>query len=95
MPWNDVQMINLVAAMNQCDLIGVGPFRSIHGAFREAKDLHMYLGTRGPFEARPLLAAAYANLVPDGVHIGPSAFKDDDAHEFLIQRFGFRSESIR
>ena len=94
MPWNAVQLPNLIAAMNECDLIGMVAFRNLYGAYREARDLHMYLGERGPYEARPLLAAAHANLDPEGVHIGPSAFKDGDAHEFLRQRFGYRPVKI-
>lgn len=70
------------------------PFRSLHGNFRAANNLYMYLGARGPYEARPLLAAAHANLVPDGMHIGPLAFKNDDAHNFLREHFGFRAESV-
>jgi hypothetical protein len=91
MPWKAVQLPNLLAAMDECQSKGVSVFRTTYGRFHEAKDRDMYYCGRGPYEARPLLAAAYANLVPHGPHIGPKAFTNNDAHDFLVQRFGFEA----
>jgi hypothetical protein len=94
MPWNAIQMPDLLAAMALCDQIGPTAFRTAHSPFHPAKDLHMYYGARGPYEARPLIAGAYANTHPNGPHIGPTAFEGKDAHTFLIQRFGFEANEI-
>lgn len=94
MPWNAVQMPNLVASMNESDLLTHPVFRTRYGAFHPAKDLYMFHHGRGPYEARPLLAGAYANLFPQAAPIQPSDFRNNDAHEFLVQRFGFNAVDI-
>ena len=90
MPWNAVLMPNLQAAMNESDSFGLVSFRTCYGPFHPATDLHMYFGERGPYEARPLLAGAHADLFPHGPHIGPTAFTNNNGHDFLIS-FGFRA----
>ncbi len=59
MDWENVQEAEILSAMTLCDHIGLSLFRERFGTFQEAKDAHMYLNGRGPYEARPLVAAAY------------------------------------
>ncbi len=90
MPWHAVTLPNLVAAMAQCDHVGVDEFRTMYGPFHPARNLRMsYPGRRGNYEARPLLAAAYAHLAPRAGSLTPRNFRNNDAHEFL-ERLGFR-----
>lgn len=91
MPWRNVQMLDLEAAMNECDQTTLDQFRARYGGFRPARNLYMYLGGRGPYEARPLLAAAY--FFRHGNRIGPEAFTNNDGHDFLIN-LGFRVVEI-
>jgi hypothetical protein len=93
MPWNAVQMPNLLAAMNECDGTTLVAFRTKYGAFCQATDLHMYYGERGPYEARPLLAAAYAKIPPGGARLGKTPFVGRNGHDFLIN-LGFREVKI-
>ena len=94
MPWNSIQLPNLLVAMNACDALGLARFRALNGAFQPAKDRHVYYADRGPYEIRPLVAAAYANLVPHAPHLNPSSFTTNDAHDLLVQRFGFQARQI-
>ena len=91
MPWKAVKIPNLLAAMNECDLIGAVTFRKKYGNFHPAKNRNMYYLGRGPYEARPLLAGAYANLFPHMPHLNPSDFINNDAHDFLVKKFEFEA----
>lgn len=93
MPWKAVQMSNLAASMTECDQSTLPVFRRRYG-FYEAKNLHMFYGNRGPYEARPLIAAAYANLFPLAAPIKSTDFMNNDAHEFLVQSFNFVAKDI-
>jgi hypothetical protein len=94
MPWNTIQMQDLQAAMNLCDQLTIPVFRTHYANFHPAKDKHMYLHGRGPYEARPLISGANANRLPNGPHVGPTGFEGTDAHDFLVQRFGFEARDI-
>ena len=96
MSWNSVQMPNLLAAMAECDRLGADAFRTRYGPFRPARNLRMYYpGRKGRgYEARPLLAAAHADRFPHARKMVPRDFENNDAHEFLIKRFGFKKREI-
>ena len=47
--------------MSMCDALGRDVFRRHWGGtFTRADGQHVYHGNRGPYEARPLIAAAYS-----------------------------------
>ncbi len=92
MPWRNLSQADIQAAMNECDQLGIVTFRTKHGKFQEARNTHMYSGNRGPYEARPLIAGAYAHA-NNGASLAPKNFLNDDAHVFL-EKFGLRKVSI-
>ena len=94
MPWNTVTMPGIQSAMTLCDHMGLDLFRNLYGTFQAAHDVHMYWYGRGPYEARPLLAAAYSHLFPSSPHIQPNNFANNDAHNFLVNNFGFEMRNI-
>jgi hypothetical protein len=90
MPWRKVTIVEIQRAMTLCDGLGIDKFRTHIGSFHAARNLHMYWNGRGPYEARPLLAAAFDYLIPSSPAMQPGNFIDNDAHEFLEQHFGFQ-----
>lgn len=94
MPWNNITMAGIQSAMTLCDHIGIDEFRKLYAQFQPARDLHMYWNGRGPYEARPLLAAAFSHLNPHAQIMQPSNFENNNAHDFLRQNFGFESRRI-
>ncbi|HUN00652.1 MAG TPA: hypothetical protein PLI96_09255 [Halothiobacillus sp.] len=93
MSWKTVTMAGIQSAMTLSDHLGLEKFRKLHG-FYEAKDIHMYWHGRGPYEARPILAAAFAHLNPSAQAIQSTDFMNNDAHDFLEQHFGFNKRQI-
>lgn len=89
MPWTDVTLQSLQHAMQAC--LGIDApntaerlrqFRQQqHPRFRVANNVHMWFEDLGPFEARPLIAAAYAYQF--GAPLAPGDFNGTDAHRFL------------
>lgn len=95
MPWTNVTLEGLEHAMTACEAIAahdtperLKQFREQQSPrFRPAQNVHAWYGERGPFEARPLIAAAYAhqfNVAP----LTPADFNSVDGHLFL-GRLGF------
>lgn len=68
--------------------MGLEKFREFYG-FQSARSLNMYLNGRGPFEARPLIAAAYAHMH----RLTPADFMNNDAHDFL-KSFKFSTHEL-
>lgn len=93
MSWKKVTVAGIQSAMTLNDHLGLDKFRELYG-FHKAKDIHMYWHGRGPYEARPLLAAAFAHLNPAVPAIKSTDFKDNDAHVFLAEKFGFDLRKI-
>lgn len=108
MPWNtEITEQDLLLAMHECDHYGVEAFRTLYGErFQQARNLHMYSkhnthDQRGPYEARPLVAAAWAHHVRDrnyatnhnngNIH---DVLPDNIAPDFLRDKFGFGRENI-
>ncbi len=90
MPWIDVTLLSLQHAMAACEaIVALGPSERLQlfreqqqASFQPARNVHAWYGDRGPFEARPLIAAAYAhqfNIAP----LTPKDFNGTDAHRFL------------
>lgn len=92
MPWRNLSLADIQAAMNECDQLGIVAFRTQYGNFQEASNIHIYSGNRGPYEARPLIAGAYAHA-NNGASLAPTDFLNDDAHVFL-EDFGLQRVSI-
>ena len=96
MLWENITMAEIFSAMTLCDHLGMVKFRSRYGNFHEASDLHMYYPGRGPYEARPLIAAAYIHLYSAGAATKPLVspdFNSTDAHDFLEGK-GFTRRNI-
>jgi hypothetical protein len=97
MPWTDVTLQSLEHAMATCEALAaherLSQFREQQSPrFRPASNVHAWYGERGPFEARPLIAAAYAyqfNVTP----LGPGDFEGVNAHRFL-EDLGFHFTPI-
>jgi len=93
-PWTDVTLESLQHAMAACQAIDapaeerLRQFRQQQNpGFHAARGVRMRYGDLGPFEARPLIAAAYAHQF--GVApLAPRDFNGNDAHDFL-KRLGF------
>jgi len=94
MTWNTVRLQALLAAMALCDHLGRDAFRIRYAKFRPANNLHVRLNGGNCDEARPLLAGAFANLHPNGPYLAPRDFDRNDAHDFLVARFGFETIPI-
>jgi hypothetical protein len=92
MQWMDITLKDLMSAMDECDNLGLYAFREKYG-FRIAKNVHMYRDGRGPYEARPLIAAAHSNRFPLNEKVISQDFTGNDAHEFLKVTFSY--EEIR
>lgn len=81
---------DLLQAMAHCDRIGLDAFRqACHPGFKPAKGKRVTYQGRGPYEPRPLIAAAYALRHPEAVPLGPRAFTGDSARQALLRRYGF------
>lgn len=81
---------DLLQAMAHCDRVGLDAFRqACHPGFKPAKGKRVMYQGRGPFEPRPLIAAAHALRHPDAAPLGPKAFSGDSARQALIRRHGF------
>jgi hypothetical protein len=100
MPWVNVTLQSLEYAMAACEAIAeqdpqerLKQFREQRSPrFRPARNVHAWCGGRGPFEARPLISAAYAhqfNVAP----LTPGDFTGTDAHKFL-EGLGFSFQPI-
>lgn len=92
MPWQKagITQDNLLQAMERCDRSGIEAFRqACHPGFKAAKGKRVTYQGRGPYEPRPLIAAAYALRHPDAPALGPKAFSGDSARQTLIRRHGF------
>ena len=86
----DLPIKILEAAVCLNEALGMDAFRHHYNSgFREANNLHFYYQGRGPFEARPLIAAAYAIRYPNARRLQPTDFEGNDAHEYLLSRDGF------
>lgn len=82
------------AAMSMCDALGRDVFRRHWGGtFTRADGQHVYHGNRGPYEARPLIAAAYSLRYPQATPLQPQNFTGTDAHQYLSNK-GFDLRSI-
>ncbi len=98
MPWHAVTWGDIGAAIDEADGTTREHFRVLHGDFYEAHGVLMQrpgMPPGGPkqYEARPLLAAAYAHLHP-GARLNPNDFHGMNGHEFLEQHFGFTPVAI-
>ena len=93
MDWKQIDLEHLELAMNECMRLGLVGFRKLH-KFRQAKNIHMYLNERGPFEARPLIAAAYELMYPERRKLIPEDFESTNAHDFLVAQFSFSKCTI-
>lgn len=92
MDWKNIEGNDLDLAMSECESLGLERFRNCYG-FHAAQKVYMYSpDERGPFEARPLIAAAYAKKNPDQ-RLKPTAFFNNDAHSFLTSKFSFIQRS--
>jgi hypothetical protein len=95
MPWRNVTETNIINAMNSCDRLGLDAFRDQFPGFQPAENLYMYYpGRAQPYEARPLIAAAYADQNPGAPGLVPSSFDGINGHDFLIERFHFNAQQI-
>lgn len=95
MTWQQasITLDHLQDAMARCDRLGLAAFRSAtHPGFKAAKGKRVTYQGRGPYEPRPLLAAAYALACPDQPALGPKAFSGDSARQTLIRHYGFMLE---
>jgi len=92
MHWTEVTLRDLEVAMRESKRLGLDAMRTKYG-FSPANNVHMYLDSSGPFEARVLLAAAYAHKFNH--RIGPKAFESTNAHVFLEKCFRFRQERFK
>ncbi|QXC28449.1 hypothetical protein I6L39_10720 [Aeromonas sp. FDAARGOS 1409] len=97
----EISLEDIQYAMDECDRLRasapgddkLAPFRlQINKSFRPSKNSLLYLGSRGPYEARPLLAAAYAHHF-SGDALRPSDFTGTNGHVFLEKIFGFEIRS--
>lgn len=92
MHWQDLDMKALKLAMRECSRAGLENTREKYG-FRKARGAHMFHGETGPFEARVLIAVAYAKQHPEARPLVPKDFKDGDAQQFLAE-FGFVKRQV-
>jgi len=91
--WEEVELWDLERAMILCDHFSIKLARRfLGGTFKEAVSSWLYLDDRGPYEARPLIALAYASRYPTKKLLTPKNFTGLDAHSFLIDNFKFTKE---
>lgn len=92
MPWQQagISWDAFEQAMDQCDCMGRDAFRQeAHQGFKAAKGKGVMHGLRGPYEPRPLVAAAYTISYPSHPRLGPKDFSGDSARQYLIRYQGF------
>lgn len=95
MPWQQAGITrhHLEQAMECCDRLGLDAFRrSCHPGFKAAKGRRVTYQGRGPYEPRPLMAAAYSLCHPQAPALGPKAFSGDAARQALLRDYGFALE---
>mgnify|MGYP003136807444 FL=1 len=84
-PWDAIEQ-----AMEHCDRVGRNAFRQeAHQGFKAAKGKGVMHQQRGPYEPRPLVAAAYAICYPNQPRLGPKDFSGDTARQYLLRSHGF------
>ena len=92
MPWQQagISWDAIVQAMTRCDQTGRDAFRQeVNEGFKAAKSGGVMHGQRGPYEPRPLVAAAYAISYPGQPRLGPKDFNGDTARQYLLRHHGF------
>ncbi|MDR5900475.1 hypothetical protein QC823_16040 [Halomonas vilamensis] len=95
MSWQQagITLHHLQLAMSHCDRTGLDAFReACHPNFKAAKGKRVMYQGRGPYEPRPLTAAAHAVAYPDAPVLVPKDFKGDTARQFLLRQPGFSLE---
>ncbi|MFC7461560.1 hypothetical protein [Hydrogenophaga defluvii] len=98
MAWRDVDLEHLILAMNLCDEQGPTELRELLG-FAPARKRHMHYpatdATRGPYEARVLIAVAHSLMFPDEPRLTPASYtgNGNQPQAFLV-RLGFESRLI-
>ena len=93
MNWKTIEFVDIEFAMKESDGLGLQQFREKYG-FHPAHSRHMYFNGKGPYEARPLIAAAYSKKYPLQRELIPSDFVSSNAHIFLEEQFYFKSENF-
>lgn len=86
--FHQIESRHIELAMDEYERVGRESFLKTYG-FQKAKGFRVCLRERGPFEARPLLAAAYANRHPKQLRIQPSDLPNNTAQDVLTKRFSF------
>ncbi len=87
-PWDAIEQ-----AMVRCGQMGPEAFcTATHQSFKAAKGKRVMHEGRGPFEPRPLVAAAYAIGYPNRPRLGPKAFVGNTAPQYLLRHKGFNLE---
>tara|TARA_R100001039_G_C1846650_1_gene106860 strand:- start:255 stop:785 length:531 start_codon:yes stop_codon:yes gene_type:complete len=92
MPWQQagISWDAIEQAMKRCDQTGRDAFRQeVNEGFKAAKSGGVMHGQRGPYEPRPLVAAAYAICYPNQPRLGPKDFSGDTARQYLLRSHGF------
>lgn len=96
MAWQDVDLQHLFRAMDICDERGSVAMREEMN-FSPAKNRHMYYSnanhTRGPYEARVLIALAHRLMFPDEPRLVPDSYRGTQPQSFLVS-MGFESRPI-
>lgn len=99
MPWQKagIPQDAVEQAMDRCERMGRDAFRKdTHAGFKAAKGKRVMYKKRhkerGPFEPRPLVAAAYAFSYPEQPPLGPKDFVGDTARQYLLRYHGFTLE---
>lgn len=98
MTWRDVDLEHLILAMDLCDEQGPTDMRELLG-FSPAVKRHMYYPainpSRGPYEARVLIAVAHSLMFPDEPRLTPASYtgNSNQPQAFLV-RLGFESRLI-
>lgn len=95
MPWQQagIPQDAVEKAMERCSRLGRDAFRKdIHKGFKAAKGKRVMYKGRGPYEPRPLVAAAYAIAYPEELRLEPKNFTGDSARQYLLRNHGFTLE---
>jgi hypothetical protein len=90
MHWKDVEALHLKVAMFECEKLGLAAFREKYG-FGRSNAVAMWKDGRGPFEARCLIAAAFADQF-HGYRVTPKAFTSTSAQDYLVKVHGFTAK---
>ena len=95
MPWQQASIPRdaVEKAMDRCDHMGLDAFRkATHKGFKASKGKRVVHEGRGPYEPRPLVAAAYAISYPDHPYLEPKDFVGDNARQYLLRYHRFTLE---